>query len=217
MCNKTALKVVKTIALTLVVSIIIYYLISAMIFMYNINIEKSDCVDDLFSKNYVSYNGGEDAQLFFEEYLNLEGYKDVKFHYMDGEKIIALYNFFTVFVVDVYYENEQFFELSNTLIQHNEGVSAEAYFNEYDGLHKIAFSGFKIKKSDTIYQNNTAAIMFDPRYYTIRYAFLVNEVGSVFDVQDSIVRSLDLNFNVDENDWVFDYSDLSEKNKYFYN
>ena len=60
--------------------------------------------------------------------------------------------------------------------------------------------------------------MFDPRYYTIRYAFLVNIVGTVYDVEECIMRSLeDVHFNYDEDDWVFDYSDLSEKNKDFYN
>ena len=210
------MKFVKKVALFLAISFAIYYLLSFVIFIYNINIKKSDSVDDFFSEAYVLYNGGEDAKAFFDEYVNLEGYRDIHFHYVDGEKVIALYNFFTVFVVDVYYENEQFFEVSNSLLQSNVGVNAEIYFSEYDGKHKIAFDGFKVKKTDENYKSNTAAVMFDPRYYTIRYAFLVNEVGSAYDVKDCIIRSLDVNFNHNKEDWIFDYSDLGEKNKYFY-
>ena len=179
----------------------------------NITVETHD-VNEFFNKTYLGYNGGKDAENFFDEYANFDQYKDIAFHYKDGEndtypfELHRRYYQHTIFVLDVYYEEELFLKISDQILLELTGQNAENVFNLYEQEKNKSFVGYKIKKDDDIYKNNNAAIFFDPRYHTIRYAFLCNNTGSEDDVRQAASKVLCVSENYNEKDWVFNYSDI---------
>ena len=178
----------------------------------NDEITETHDIKDFLDKTYLEYNGGKDAEVFFNEFAYINNYKDIAFHYKDGEKGNYLNNEYyqhTVFVLDVYYPRDIFLEVSDKILLELVGQKAEDIFLLYDGKQAVAFSGYKVEKSDSVYKENIAAVLFDPRYNTIRYAFLCNNVGSVYKLQEVTIHVLNVSLNSTEKDWVFDYSDIT--------
>ena len=123
-------------------------------------------VKDFFDGTYLEYNGGKDAEVFFNEYAHIDDYKDISFHYKDGEKGNYLMNSrhqHTVFALDVYYERNEFLRVSDEILLELTGQTAEEIFELYDGRRMVAFSGYKVEKEDRVYKENNAAVLFDPR------------------------------------------------------
>ena len=183
---------------------------------YEDSIIETHNVNDFFDETYLEYNGGKAAKVFFDEFAYTDNYIDIAFHYKDGEKgsyLMDSYYKHTVFALDVYYDRDTFLEVSNNILLEITGEKAEDIFKLYDGKQMVAFSGYKIEKEDSVYKENNAAVLFDPRYNTIRYAFLCNNTDDVFAVEDATfyVLNVKTNFSDDERGWVFDYSDIASE------
>ena len=171
-------------------------------------------------KTYLEYNGGKEAEAFFDEYADTNKYIDIDFHYKDGEKgnyINKKYYGHTVFALDVYYDRDTFLQVSDRILLEITGESAEDIFKSYDGKNNVAFSGYKIEKNNSLYEENSAAVLFDPRYNTIRYVFLCNKSVNVFYIQEAVSYTLDLSDNDKPKNWIFDYSDIASEDyaKYY--
>ena len=209
-------KKIKIIVLILIVLVILYCLISIPIAIHNRNIDKTHSTTVFWEQTYTSYNGGMDAKAFFDEYAHFDNCKDIAFNYIDGEKYIGLYNHCTVFALDVYYDDVDFLKISDTILTKLIGQTAKEYFITFDGKRNVPFSGYKVERSESIYEENNASILFDPRYNTIRYVFFCNDNGTAGDAMYATIRTLRLNENQSEEDWVFDYSDIISKDYTYY-
>ena len=173
-------------------------------------------VASFLEKTYLEYNGGKDAQIFFDEFAYTDNYIDIGFHYKDGEKgnyLMDEYYKHTIFALDIYYDRETFLQVSNNILLQIAGKTAEQAFDLYDGKQMVEFSGYKVEREDSVYKENSAAVLFDPRYNTIRYAFLYNDTRNVYDIMVATIYVLNVktNYPDDERGWVFDYSDIASE------
>ena len=116
----------------------------------------------------------------------------------------------TVFVLDVYYERDVFLQVSDKILIEITGQKSEEIFELYytTPTKMVPFSGYKVEREDQVYKQNNATILFDPRYNTIRYVFLCNNQGNYIDAKDATLYVLGVHINLNEKDWVFDYSDI---------
>ena len=170
-------------------------------------------INDYFNKTYLEYTGGKQAEIFFNDFVSTDGYKDIAFHYLDDRDTIHIGGRIprkcTIFVLDVYYEEDAFWEISDKILTELTGKSAKDSL-EFVFTSETTFDEYDVEKDTGIYKDNTAAILFDPTYNTIRYAFLFDYTGSSFEIVSSIERVLHLsNSNYSKENWLFDYSDIA--------
>lgn len=174
--------------------------------------------DNFFDHDLSELHGGESAKLFFDEYADLRTYKDMKFYYRDsGRKISIIYNSWTVFALDVYYDEDRFREIINTVLI-DTGLPRDYLYNDesfYEYLvekyAEYGFSCWEIMKNEPLYQNNVAGFFIDVEHHTIRYCFIYNEGNKSSTFLDIMVKqSIDLPWNRKdiENDWAFNYPNL---------
>ena len=185
------------------------------VFLWDIHIENGEIRSNDFPEhNLAKLHGGEKAQLFFDEYADLRSYKDIKFYYRDsGRQISKLYNSWTVFVLDVYYEEEHFFETVNNILidtdfSHRHGYDGEGFCEQDYVLWEDGFFECEIVKDEPLYKNNVAGFFIDPQHHTIRYCFIYTEKdGSTTFFMDTVMLSIDIPWNrkYRANDWAFDY------------
>ena len=141
---------------------------------------------NFFEYTLSQFHGGKEAQQFFDEYADLGSCIDAKFYYRDsGRQISTLYNRWTVFVVDAYYEENHFREIINTVLidtnlvdyydANKDGDVFEYLVKNYDeaqfGEDQFLACGWEITKAEPLYQNNTAGFFIDLKNHTVRYAF----------------------------------------------
>ncbi len=199
------------ICITIFCVVIVMSVINIGINVWNESITQTNNSRYFLSGEYVSYNGGSDAAIFFEKYVDVRQYKEIAFYYGDYEKMISplkwIYNdnVYTVFVVDVYYDNTIFYDVSSNIL-------SELDQKDLKNVPKNYFDGYKIEDSDSsLYTNNCAMILFFEYYKTIRFVFICDcKNGAIEDVHDLISWSMPLPWNSNGDDWMFDYSDLME-------
>ena len=165
---------------------------------YHASIDETHDIEMFRSEAYLKYNGGPDAKKFFDEYAIFKDYKDAGFHYKDGDKMISTLNHCTAFVLDIYYE-----EMPDEIL---ESYNLNLDFHHY----QRPFSIYKIDSEKDIYTKNSAFVMMDPQHKTVRYVFICkySSIDSN-DVKENLKHVLpELNWNVNEEDWMFNYSDL---------
>lgn len=167
---------------------------------YNSTIDETDDIDIYSSKKYTEYNGGNEAEVFFDEYAIVNEYQDAQFHYKDGKKIISTRSYCTAFVLDIYYE--QFPEE----IWETPGLNLNFDYHYYNK----PFSIYKIDSEKDIYNDNSAFVMIDTQHKTIRYVFVYDSSVTPNEVDETLSHIFELNWNDNIEDWIFDYSDIVE-------
>ncbi len=167
---------------------------------YNSNIDETDDIDIFLTKKYTEYNGGNEAEVFFDEYAIVNEYQDAQFHYKDGKKIISTRSYCTAFVLDIYYE--QFPEE----IWETPGLNLNSDYHYYNK----PFSIYKIDSEKDIYNDNSAFVMIDTQHKTIRYVFVYDSSVTPNEVDETLSHIFELNWNDNMEDWIFDYSDIVE-------
>ena len=201
--EKRKVDVIEVIGTTILISICVIFLIYLFTYISYLCVKKVNDAEKFLNGEYEKYNSGETAKQFFDNYVELEEYKDIAFHYCDGEKYIGgLHKTYTVFIVDIYYEEDVFYETAKKILPDtNDANKAEMrkYINNFDvGI---------ITLDKELYRENTACVMFDLEYNTIRYAFIYK-----LPVETTNSRALaaiewalpDLHWNSNESDWIFD-------------
>lgn len=187
----------------IVLCVVLLSVVGYCIYDYNYNyicslyIREDHCIDSYFTKKHLEYNGGASAEVFFDEFVDTEGYQDIAFHYIDAEKIISLHKYYTVFVLDVYYTTDGFSRVYNTILPDTNHRTASG------GLG--AFDIYFIETDDDVYQNNNAYVMFDAQHNTVRYVFICHCSDNVHP-EIVLPWALDINWNDSEKDLIFDYS-----------
>ncbi|MBQ7324635.1 MAG: hypothetical protein IJW98_02730 [Clostridia bacterium] len=205
----------KIMAIAIVIAIVL--LPPLCVILWNLHIELGEIREgNYFDYDLTTLRGGKEAKQFFDEYADLTAYKEMKFYYRDsGRQIQFLRRSWTVFVLDVYYEEEQFREIVNTVLPDTD-LSSEYDDNggtpyEYlkgDDRWNEGFSQWDIRRENPLYQNNCAGFFVDVQHQTVRYCF-VYDCDYVID--DALHSSIVLPWNnpYRENDWAFDYPHLS--------
>lgn len=202
----------------IIIVVVILILVSPhlCVLLWNMHIELGEIREgDYFEYALEKLRGGEEAKQFFDEYADLSSYKDMKFYYRDsGRQIQFLRRSWTVFVLDVYYEEEQFREIVNTVLLDTDLPSEYDYNGKppYENLSddyrwNEGFSQWNIRKDDPLYQNNCAGFFVDLQHRTVRYCFVYN---CDYSIDDALHSSIVLPGNrpYRENDWAFDYPNL---------
>ena len=92
--NVTVIK--KQTLVLVLVFVLILLLVIASPFIYvdikNSIYKKSNSSADYLNGNYVSYNGGEKAKVFFDRFVSGKEYRDVSFKYRDKENAVRIIN-----------------------------------------------------------------------------------------------------------------------------
>lgn len=177
-----------------------------------IDVETHD-INDYFNQTYLEYKGGKEADIFFNDFVCIDGYKDIAFHYLDDADTIHIHSGIprkcTIFVLDVYYEEAAFWEVSDKILIELTGKNAKDSL-EFVFKPTTTFNGYTVTNDDPVYKENTAAIFFDPTYNTIRYAMLYNYTSDYSEVVETIDHILKLSTsNYLQENWLFDYSDIA--------
>ena len=125
--------------------------------------------DVFMDGSYTQYDGGEEAKAFFDKYVNLDGHKDFSFKYRYvrrtyGKKGMYL-TYASGFVVDVYYEESDFYSIAHSIIPDtDEDIKYTNDLEVVGGFFKIT----QITNED-LPENSLCSVMFDKQHHTIRY------------------------------------------------
>jgi len=169
-------------------------------FLWNASLKGHVSGSSLYlEKTYVDFYGGKRASSFFEKYVTVDDFIAMDFHYSDdGRTIFPLMKPYTAFILDVYLEKEEFDRVILDL-------TSEKY--EQKSIND-SFVFVEINDKEIFYRNNFAAIGWDINHNTLRYVFVCDiKNGNVYNIQTTYLRFYDLNWNSDENDLIFDYSE----------
>lgn len=190
--------------ISILAKVLIPILILSFPSIWNTCVRKTHNVNDFLTEKYVKYNGGTEAKHFFNEYVNLEEYKDIAFHYCDGDRLITIdTRCKTMFILDVWYEDDIFFETVNKILKDTKTPTLDHNNYECDGF----YVGYFVTKADDLYVENSAEFMIDVKHNTIRYCFIY-DASYHYDVAGSINSTFVIPWNYTPNDWAFDYSEI---------
>ena len=195
----------KKILVIAICSILTLWVLFNIPLMYNscFVMERND-IDEYINNKYVNYNHGEIAKSFFDDYVYLGEYIDAAFHFYDGEKSIVFgYNkqfVKTMYVLDVWYEEDVFNTLSNKFTNNKQFV----YLDQRNPYTGYGFEEYCIVNDTLKHSNSAASIFVDSYHKTIRYAFVYDEdsIGLAYDIE----ITLDIPENSSKNDLIFNYS-----------
>ena len=118
--------------------------------------------------HYVQYNGGKEAQLFFEEFADVGQSQDISFTYRDKDKAITLKSAaHTVFALDIQYSPENYYQHKNHIWKDTDMPDAKEKTNYYD-----SFLLTTVMTDKDVYKDNTCGIFFNDNDSIIRYVFI---------------------------------------------
>lgn len=152
--------------------IITLFLLSPFIYVNikNSTYKRTDSKDDFLNNNYVQYNGGKEAQIFFEAFVNLEGNESISFKYRDKDNAITLKSAtHTICVLDIKYNSEAYSCYKKELWE-NTNMPDTSDLSNYHGSFLI--TTVMIEKD--IYEDNYCGIFFNDDNRIMRYVFLYN-------------------------------------------
>lgn len=122
------------------------------------------------SGEYITYTGGDKASIFFNEYIDLTEYENIRFYFADSGRQIALWNLNTIYVVDVQYSEAQYGGVLAKVLQ-----DASYKPDGSDPSDKVGnFLFARIDKEQEIYENNLCCVYYDSSRFTLRYVFICN-------------------------------------------
>lgn len=170
--DKQIIKNIKKRTLLLLIFTVVFIILSPLIFVkiYNLTYNRTDSTSDYLNNNYVSYNGGRDAQYFFESFAKIDGSKDILFKYRDNEmKIAVIRKNITAFALDIEYSSEDYSAHMNE-IWNSTNMPDKAKSENYYGSFLMTY----VTLNGYVYNNNYCGIFFDSKHNIIRYIFLYN-------------------------------------------
>ena len=166
------IKKIETATLCLVVVVIIFIMaifISPFVYLgiKNSTFQRTDSIEEYLNSNYISYNGGKEAQEFFETFVISDIGNCVLFKYRDNDAKFTLRSAsHTVFVLDVAYESEYYSSHKEYILDSTNRPDENNSKNYYG-----SFLLTSIILDDNLYENNYCCIGFDNESCLIRYMF----------------------------------------------
>lgn len=129
--------------------------------------QESNNVADFLEKKYVRFDGGQEAELFFDNYIDVKNCRNIVFKYRNYENTLTLYKAHTLFCVDAEYTKQQYNQQFNKIFLKTDCPDIEKEYNYY-GDYLIT----TIMIDDYVYENNYCGVFFNSETNTIRYVFL---------------------------------------------
>ena len=119
----------------LITSVVIVFVIAFLFIWNSLRIETED-VSVYMDGSYEKFYLGKEAKIFFDEYVDLSEYKDIDFHFSDKGRALLLsrYKYWSFYAVDVYYSEEKFKEIADSVFP-DFGVSFPIEFDEHYDYH----------------------------------------------------------------------------------
>lgn len=170
--NIIKIKKIETTILCLVVVVILFIMaIFVSPFIYfgikNSTFQRTDSIEEYLNGNYISYNGGKEAQDFFESFVISDIGNCVLFKYRDNDAKLSLRSAsHTMFVLDVEYGTEDYYSHKDDIWNSTNKPDEDNSRNYYG-----SFLLTSIILDDNLYKNNYCCIGFDNERYIIRYMF----------------------------------------------
>ncbi len=198
--NDIKIKKIELMTLSLIVIVIIIIITAfvspfAYIYIKNSTFYRTNSKDDYLKGNYVEYNGGTEAQRFFENFVEFNE-NNISFAYRDNDNKITLRSAaHTVFALDVQLDSKDY-DLCKNNIWSSTNMPDEDNLENYYGSFLIT----SIMLEDDLYTSNYGCICFDDEHSTIRYIFFYNTNRKealrhgVDSIKDIIKSSVDLNW-----------------------
>ena len=193
-------KIKKQTLVLILLFVIVILLVIASPFMYiyfkNQQYERTDLSKDYINKNFVSYNGGTEAEVFFNEFVVDNKYIDISFKYRDNDNAIRLYDTSrTIFVLDIMYEADEYPCLFNNIYYKTNQPDVNDISN-----YKGDFLMTAITEGDSVYLENYCGIFFNKKSSIIRYVF-INNVNSIDAIKSrSVLEYITRSINIS---WTF--------------
>lgn len=181
-------KYIKSPRLYIIILVIVLLFYPFFVNVWNKNIYETTNTEFYLDNSYVNYTGGKEAQKFFDKYANANTYRDISFYFKDSGKVIGFYNYWTVFALDINYQEKEFFDVARKIVLDTN----EPLLFEDEGY---GFRQYVVIKNEPLYYNNYAVFYIDVDSYTIRYCFVYDcphEKGTITDVRSIINRSINL-------------------------
>ena len=173
--NIIKIKKIETTNLCLVVVVILLIMaIFVSPFIYfgikNSTFQRTDSIEEYLNSNYISYNGGKEAQDFFERFVMSDIGNCVSFKYRDNDAKLSLKSAsHTIFVLDVEYGSEDYYSHKDYILNSTNRPDEDNNKNYYG-----SFLLTSIILEDNLYKNNYCCIGLDNERYVIRYMFFYN-------------------------------------------
>ena len=128
--------------------------------------------------------------LFFDDYIDISNYESITFRYVDNESTFTIHKSYTVFCVDIEYEEIHFQNMIDDILPYTNYYDIESRYHQYG-----SFLLTTIMEKKEVYENNYCGIFWDDEHNVVRYLFLYH--ASREDVLEDgeisiIIRSIDL-------------------------
>ncbi len=162
------------------------------IYIDNFHYNTSESKEDFLNDQYKSFNGGEDASEFFDRFVNTKDALNVSFKYSDASKVLPIVKCYTVFSVDVTYDQEKYEEI----ISNNSEYVISNLENTRVGDYSITL----VAVDEQLYQNNYCGIFYNDKDNIVRYLFVCDynvDSSRYIMIADHIKWSIDLNWNAE--------------------
>ncbi len=133
----------------------------------NASLSKIDSSDSFLTQEYISFNGGKEASIFFKSVVKDNGHINSAFYYRDYSKRWWFgHKYFTSFTLDLQY-SENDYQLIKTDILPLTDVSDS---NDYDYYGDFLITS--ITSEESFYIDNYCGIFFNDEKHIIRYVFI---------------------------------------------
>lgn len=171
-------------------AMLVVIVVFLMLFFKLLFCKKSDSVQAFLDRSYTTFNGGAEASVFFDDYIDISDYNSITFKYIDNESAITLHKSYTVFCVDIEYEKIHYQNITDDILPYTNYFDVESQYQQYG-----SFLLTTIMEKKPIYENNYCGVFWDNERNIVRYLFLyranrenVLENGEI----STICRSIDL-------------------------
>lgn len=142
-----------------------FLLTLSFVIINNNNCKESTDLKDFTTGSYKDFNGGKSAEIFFEDFCEMNNTSKMRFYYYDYGRRISLHKYYSIFDVDIKYSYEEYLIIKEKLLEHTEKQNPENNkLNDY-----VVASIIDNKEN---YKNNTACICYNDETCVIRYLFV---------------------------------------------
>ena len=159
----------------------------AYLFFKNAGVRRTDSADAYLTGDYVSYNGGEEAQIFFESFAKHGGGDIISFSYRDNDAAFTLKSAsHTVFALDIKYNGEDYSERKGSIWE-NTDMPDRSDSGNFLGSFLIA----TVCAGEEVYEDNCCCVCFNDSENIIRFIMFYNisRKEAVKDGIESIIRA----------------------------
>lgn len=147
-----------------IIVFIIFFLLC--VFYNNTHIKIIDNIKLFKTESYLDLDSGYKFKYFLNDYVDLqEKYEVSEFIFKEYGKIISTHKYYTFYMVELKYDEQNYIKVINNLFSH-ENISSDNKFGD--------FVVVDIVNDDEFYRTNHACICYNEDIFTIRYILFLD-------------------------------------------